>query len=76
MTKEVEIKRKPTNYEIGCYARLAMEKPFMLKKAAAKLDEGMPPEEVANVVAGGQLIYGIWLVLACNYMILTGTRPQ
>jgi hypothetical protein len=73
---EEETMRKPLAIETMAYSKLMEGYRDKLLSAAILLDQGDLPEEIALTVCGGQVMIGMWVVFACNYMTLTGIRPS
>jgi len=67
---------KPTTFESFCYKKMNEGYLYRLRRAAKLLDAGHSPETVSNRIAGPQVLIGIWLFFACNYMVKTGVRPS
>ena len=72
----IETMRKPTTFEKFAYDKLVEDRLYLLRKAAELVDQGKPSIEVIEALAGDQVLIGIWLFFAANYMIVTGIRPE
>ena len=73
---EVKAIRTPNTFEVFCYRKLCEDYPHYASKAGKLIDEGKTPDVIAMSLVGGRMVIGIWIFFACNYMVLTGIRPQ
>jgi hypothetical protein len=66
--------RKPFKQEIEAYNKLIEIDPGNAIEAGKMIDAGKTPEQIAQVIGNKHVFFGILILLASNYMVLTGER--